>query len=453
MDQAALRVLQTFSSPQLKNFRKYLTAIPLNGDNHLVELLDALMPVISGKSSFSEKLILGQKLLQSARKGSGNLMLFLPELRHLAEGFLSKQYQKQSNQVIKAVTPMLQITGLDALFRLNYQLVRKAGATLAKNTRTQYLEEYLLQSESKFHEQMTAGKARGPRQRLESIEAFYLTNTLRYACAEGREAETKKTNPKNQSTNLLAQAATWVELLDPDDYHSSPEVQLYYHIYRMLHEDESAVHFKAVKALLFDRQKHFEHFVLRDGYVFAINYCIQHINGGAVDYLKEIGELYVHAAKLEFLFDEWELQQWNYAKFQELAHQLKDYNWSEKLVESYSASGLKSRQMNAVTLNLARAYVYRKKYDLVVKLLRGATFHKGLFYADAQALLAKAYFELGDMEALHELISQVKKYFSRKKKRSADEVRYLEFFNLLQQIGSGKITHRAGRKLLNGYDL
>ncbi|MFN8278056.1 MAG: hypothetical protein U0T84_11265 [Chitinophagales bacterium] len=285
--ESPLQLLQQFSKPELSRFRQFIINGP-GSNEHLLELLDALIPVLRGGSSWEQKLMLGQKMMQSARKGRSDWQQWLPQLQQLAESFLSTQYEKQKGTVLRAVGPVLEVTGIDQLIRLNYQLVRKAGGTISRKQKENYLLDFMQKAEAAFHQQVALRKLSASK-RMAALESFYWLNKLRLACE-------KKTHRQ--------------QFEFPD--HVDETAQLYAHIYLMLQfEDqdthEATVQYKKVKQLLKSDEAQMPEFVVRDAYVFIINFCVRRLNKGQLEYIREIGELYVQAMRLNFLFEDWEM--------------------------------------------------------------------------------------------------------------------------------------------------
>jgi hypothetical protein len=67
------------------------------------------------------------------------------------------------------------------------------------------------------------------------------------------------------------------------------------------------------------------------------------INKGKFNYLRDVYELYQIALDKNFLYDENELSAWDISNIMALGIQLRDYNWSEKLIEVYKERSAKCR--------------------------------------------------------------------------------------------------------------
>jgi hypothetical protein len=227
-----------------------------------------------------------------------------------------------------------------------------------------------------------------------------------------------------------------LSLVASGKYDNVPAVQVYATIYRMLSDENDETQYAQLKELLKTHQKELTDVILRDAYVFAINYCVRRVNKAQVNYLREVYELYKIALDKKFLYDENELSPWDYSSIMALGVQLRDYNWSEKLIEVYKERvPTAAKKMNVVTFNMAKMYFFGGRYKDVLQLLSGVKSDELMYVLGANALLIKTYFEMGDTDELHRHLAAFKINLRRRKKiEEAERKNYLQFVEFTTQL-------------------
>jgi hypothetical protein len=261
------------------------------------------------------------------------------------------------------------------------------------------------------------------------LDEFYMTNKLRYYCAGKHFKNTTAIDSDVLVTEILG-------LIASGRYDQFPSVQIYAAIYRMLHDEEDEAAFAELKDLLKNDQKELTNVILRDAYVFAINYCVRQVNKGNVNYLRDVYELYKIALDKHFLYDENELSPWDYSNIMALGVQLRDYKWSEKLIEVYKDRvPTAGKKMNVVTFNMAKMYFFGGRYKDVLQLLSGVKSEDLMYVLGANALLIKTYYEMDNKDELYKHLANFKINLKRRKKiDEAERKSYLEFVEFSTQL-------------------
>ena len=277
---------------------------------------------------------------------------------------------------------------------------------------------------------------------MDRLDEFYMTNKLRYYCA-GKHF--KKSLDKDDVLILEI-----LGLIASGKYDHIASVQIYAAIYRMLSNEDDETQFAQLKELLKTHQKGLTDVVLRDAYVFAINYCVRRVNKGKVNYLRDVYELYKIALDKNFLYDENELSPWDYSNIMALGGQLRDYKWSEKLIEVYKERVPSAgKKMNVVTFNMAKMYFFSGRYNDVLQLLSGVKSEELMYVLGANALLIKTYYEMDNKDELHRHLASFKINLKRRKKiDEAERKNYLQFIEFTTQLSQiPKRDKKAKREL------
>ena len=426
-----LKTLGTFTRDELTRFRDYILASYLNNKGPLIEFLDVLVPMINeGKTPTGSQMF--KLLLKTAHLSTATYRSLFMDLTRLVQGFIqNERYKIKPEQAVSDLLTSVNAKRLNKLFEINMSLAKKLRSNISNRNAEFYLRSFVIDSEVDFHKALSKSSKdkASPDQVMDSLDEFYMTNKLRYYCA-GKHF--KKDFGKDQDVLILE----ILGLIASGRYDHIASVQIYAAIYKMLNDEEEEAHFAQLKELLKNNQKELTDVVLRDAYVFAINYCVRKVNKGKVNYLRDVYELYQIALDKKFLYDENELSPWDYSNIMALGVQLRDYKWSEKLIEVYKERiPTAGKKMNVVTFNMAKMYFFSGRYKDVLQLLSGVKSDELMYVLGANALLIKTYYEMGDTDMLHKHLANFKINLKRRKKiDEAERKNYLQFIEYTSQL-------------------
>jgi len=441
-DKKLLKTLGSFTREELTRFRNYILSSYMNNKGPLVEFLDVLLPMINaGKSPSASQMF--KLLLKTAKLSTASYRSLFADLTRLVNTFIqNERYKDKPEQAVSDILTAVNAKRLNKLFDINISLAKKLRSNVSHKSADFYLRSFVIDTDSDFTETLSkAAKAKeSPEQIMDRLDEFYMTNKLRYCCA----ARHYKHHTKKDQDVLIAEI---LGLIASGKYDHIPSVQIYAAIYRMLNDDDNEAHFARVKELLKEHQKELADVILRDAYVFAINYCVQKVNKGQVNYLRDVYELYKIALDKKFLYDENELSPWDYSNIMALGVQLRDINWSEKLIEVYKERiPTAGKKMNVVTFNMAKMYFFGGRYKDVLQLLAGVKSDELMYVLGANALLIKTYYEMGDTDQLNRHLANFK--INLKRRKTIDEAErksYLKFIDYTTQLSQ---TPKKDKKTL-----
>jgi hypothetical protein len=385
-------------------------------------------------------------LLKTARLSTATYRSLFIDLTRLVQGFIqNERYKDKPEQAVSDLLTAVNAKRLNKLFDINMSLAKKLRSNISDRSAEFYLRSFVIDSEAEYHKALhkTARDKKATDDVMDMLDEFYMTNKLRYYCA-GRHF--KSDFGKDQDvliTEILG-------LIASGRYDHMASVQIYAAIYRMLGNEEDETQFAQLKELLKTHQKELTDVVLRDAYVFAINYCVRKVNTGQVNYLRDVYELYQIALDKKFLYDENELSPWDYSNIMALGLQLRDYKWSEKLIEVYKERiPTAGKKMNVVTFNMAKMYFFGGRYKDVLQLLSGVKSDEVMYVLGTNALLIKTYYEMGEQDMLHKQLASFKINLKRRKKvDEAERKSYLQFIEYTTELSQiPKRDKKAFREL------
>jgi hypothetical protein len=437
-----LSVLSGFTRQELQRFRDYIASSYSSNQDLLLQIFDTLVPMLNSDGS---KVTRGRQivklLFKTAQYGTAPYKTLFADLLKLAQTFAARQgYDQAPQKAVKDVLKAVNARRLDKLFDINLSLAQKIRSNVSNRSAAQHLREFVIATELDLHRRLSQGHKQEPlpAHTIELVDVFYLVNKLRYHCVQKQGADADK-DPLHKEV---------IELALSGRYDHIASVLVYATIYRMLHEEDES-HFERLKVLLKEQQRELPDVILRDAYVFAINYCVRQVNHGKFNYLRDVYELYTIAIDKNFLYDEHELSAWDISNIMALGLQLRDYKWSEKLIEVYKERVPAAAKMNVVTYNMAKMYFFGGRYEDVLKLLAGVKADDAMYVTGTHALLIKTYYETGDQDALHDAITRFKAVLKRRKSIPADERdSYLQFLEILTSIMQLTKSDKKGHKEL-----
>ena len=426
-----LKTLGSFTREELGRFRSYILASYFNNKGPLIEFLDVMLPMISeGKTPGAGQMF--KLLVKSAKLSTASYRSLFADLTRLVNNFLqNERYKGKPEQAVSDLLTAVNAKRLNKLFDINMSLAKKLRSNVSNKNAEFYLRTFVLDTEVEFHTVLAKSlkDKESPEAVMDRLDEYYMINKLRYCCA----AKHFKHQIKKDKDVLVAEI---LGLIATGKYDHIPSVKIYAVIYQMLSDEEDETQFAQLKELLKTHQKELNDVVLRDAYVFAINYCVRKVNKGHVNYLRDVYDLYKIALDKKFLYDENELSPWDYSNIMALGVQLRDYKWSEKLIEVYKERiPTAGKKMNVVTFNMAKMYFFGGRYKDVLQLLSGVKSEELMYVLGANSLLIKTYYEMGDKDELHRHLANFKINLRRRKKiDDAERKSYLKFIDFTTQL-------------------
>ena len=177
-------------------------------------------------------------------------------------------------------------------------------------------------------------------------------------------------------------------------------------------------HFEVLTQLLNDSGNSFSMKELYDLYSEALNYCIQKVNQGRVEFFTKFHDLY------NFMLDKGiaynasnsgELSPWHFKNAVLSALRLGHYEWAERFIKNSQDKLPVDFRDNAVTFNLSLLYFYQKRYDKATTLLQSVEYEDIAYNLDSKSMLLAMYYEQDEDEALMSLMDSFKTYLNRHK--------------------------------------
>lgn len=258
----------------------------------------------------------------------------------------------------------------------------------------------------------------------DALDYYFALQKLQYICIM---IERQRLIPVQYQYHFLEPV---LKLLGDKELEEMPLLQLYYHLYCMLAENQYArfrdLYYAKLQMVSLEERKRLLYF--------AINYCIGRIRQGKREFAQELLGFYQFGISQKILFEEKQISPWTYKNIVKLGLNLGRFDWVERFVRDYSEFLSAEEKEDALHYNLAELYFFRGRYEAALQHLVKVEFTDIHYNMGAKALLAKIYYESGETEALVSLLNAFR-VFLRRNRSVAPEVKepYANFINLLSK--------------------
>jgi hypothetical protein len=262
-----------------------------------------------------------------------------------------------------------------------------------------------------------------------ALDDYYHSTRLRLTCELINRQHILSTVSE---APLQAQAQA---LLAASAASSSPIVQLYAQLLRLLTDGEDTRHFDALRALMATHKAILSPDELRELYSYAQNYCIRRVRLGDAAFLRALFDLYQQLIHDGILLENKELSPWKYKNIASVGLQVGEYAWVEDFVTRYRPHLPAHFRDNAYAYNMADLAYHRGDYAAALRTLVQVEFTDVFYSLDTRKMLLKIYYLQGATEPLHSLIQAFRVYLHRNKLLSdANRSAYTHFVHIVHQL-------------------
>jgi hypothetical protein len=434
-------LLKSFSRREMTRLEEFAHSPYFNkhaGVQSLIAYLSAAFPGFSEKDCQRERIF--QALFPGSPHDQAKLALLFTYALRLAEQFLSLEQLQAEGGEWQHIYLLRRLRALQQP-KLYERALRQAFAELEEapfRDSAWHYRRFLLAAEADAY-YTAAAERRADRSlelKQEALDGLYLTEKLRDAC----EMTIRSRILRVQYDNPLADWAVQEVERRFDEYAAQPSIAMYYHLYRMVSESDTARYFHTVETLG-RHQASLPVEELKPIYNYLQNYCIQQINQGDERFLAELFKLYQAQLEQGLLLEAGLLSEWHYKNITTTALRLRELDWVRQFIEGYQAKLPPEARDNAYRFNLASYYYAAEQYGEVLGLLTQVEYSDLRYNLGAKALLLRTYYDLEEYEALGSLVDSFKQYLHRNKLMA--DVRRQGYYNLFL------LTRRAAQLRYN----
>ncbi len=167
----------------------------------------------------------------------------------------------------------------------------------------------------------------------------------------------------------------------------------------------------------------------------ALNYCINRMNSGSEEFVREAFDMYQESLENGLLFINKKITPWSFKNIVTAGLRLSEFDWVENFIHSHTKDLDENYRNNALTFNLAQLYFYKKEYANVISQLSQVEYDELTYNLNSKTLLMASYYELDEMDALSSLLDAFRIYLNRNKELPAPRRKhYLNTLSIVKRL-------------------
>ncbi len=429
-------VLSLFTVYELNRLNKFVRSPYFNKNEDLIRLFEVIDKAIrNGDAAELGRQELWVKSTLIETYNDVKFRKLCSDLLKLIEKFLIQEVFEE-NSLLQADNLLIAVYNrkLDALYNSAVSAAERLSMQYHFRPAAYYYYEYSF--ERNFYNLTGLELARSKQANIDQIAAnldkFYVAEKLRsYITMIDRQ------RMATHDYQMLFMDEIFAYVESGNLYEVVP-INLYYQVYLTRKEPNNPEHFEVLKALMaqhLSRLPQLEAFEVLDS---ALNYCINRINTGDNNYLREYMEMSLMGIKNELLLVNGALSPWIFRNIVVTGLRLRDFDWVERFIVDYQYQIEEKYRDNAVSFNLANLYFYKKEFNKVLELLQTVEYDDPSYNLNSKTILIATYYELGEIDSLSSLLASFEIYLRRKKEIPADRrhhyIQLIKFMRALVRI-------------------
>ena len=261
---------------------------------------------------------------------------------------------------------------------------------------------------------------------IDNARLFFMMTTLKYAYIALTHQNLRKVE---YEVPLLGGI---LEEIQSSDYSQYPILLMYYHAYFTLKNPENIDHFIVLKGYL--EKNKIEGKELRSALLVCLNYAIKRINIGDLEYAREAFELYRYGLQNGCLLENNMLSAFAYKNIVTLGLNLKEFDWIEHFIASYSSFLPEYLRSNYKHYNTSKLVFERGDFDQAIELLVQVEYDDLILNIGAKVMLLKIYYQEQNYDALDALLDSFRIFLQRKKVLAYHKVSYMNLISFVKKL-------------------
>ncbi len=438
-----VQTLQTLSKAEWRDFEKWLRSPAHNTSMEVVQLFLHLRGSLLADSEHRRLVTTSVSSAISATQAEDT-----DHLHHL-KSYLMKALEDFLLWSASSTDPARRQQTLAILFRqrnlgkLARRAQRRAGdiqATAITRDQDYFEKNAKLEYESiRLAEQENTVQNHDLQPLLEAQDIRFIVEKLQTGCLLLSQ---QAVLPKPYDTGLLEPLLVFLE---KHRYLEIPAVALYYYGYLAQLAPEQDTYFRRLKILLREHGSLFQGEELRNLYLLAINFCIRRLNRLERSYLREAFELYQSGLEVGAFLQNGQLSRFTYTNIAQAGMGLREFAWVADFLEKHKKNLPPELREPMSQFSLARLFYETGRPSEAMQCLLNVEHDDIIHNLAAKTLLAKIYFEQGELNALDSLLDSIAAYIRRKKVLGYHRDSYLSFVKILRLLVSMDLTRTENR--------
>jgi len=240
------------------------------------------------------------------------------------------------------------------------------------------------------------------------LDEFFMAEKLKQACLEHSR---RITNQETYDIHFLE--AIEEQIRERPHLLEVPTVKVYHACYRAVVHGGDKTAFQHLRQVMSAHQQGFPKQEIRDLYLLAINYCIRALNRGEEDFAREALQLYEQSLEEGYLLEDGHIPESTFGNIVSLGLKLQRYNWVEGFIRD-RAHFLKPAFQESLPAYTAAKLAYEcGQLKKALQLLATVEARQPFLYFGTKTLQLKAFYELGEWDALDSLLESLRVYLQR----------------------------------------
>ena len=420
----------------LNRFRKYLTSPYFNQREEIVTLFDILSEDIRSSiqtKNFSRESIFAQ-LYKEIEYDDVKLRRLLNHLvTHLQNFIACSRFLDDSLQQANNLLGAVYERNLKSLYSSSIRQAERQSERNLTKSGSYYHAQFELQSH--LYDLTGYEIKRDARSNLEEIDAylnaFFIIEKLRNYC---NMMARKSYRDFEYQTLFIEEIISHVE---KHNYDHIPAIQVYYRVYALLTvEGNGDDAYYELKETVYKNIDIFSQSEALDLNHILINHCIKRIHQGALNFNREMFNVYKLGLEKELLIVQNRLSTMDYKNIVLLGLRLQEFEWVSGFIDHYIQYIAEESRENARIFNRARYHFYNKEYSEVLPLLAQVEFEDFSYNLASKAMLLATYYETDEYDALISFMDSFRTFLNRnKKKLKADRrERYIKTITYVKKL-------------------
>ncbi|MEM9821844.1 MAG: hypothetical protein AAF985_12265 [Bacteroidota bacterium] len=440
-----VETLESLNLKEMRLFQKFICSPIHNSRRDVIDLFNYLWSKLEdGKATKLSKEKAFTRVYPGEKYSEKKIRYTMSFLFKALKSFLS--YQEMTNDPINEQIHLSRALKKRGLYRIYQQEIQKCDKNLKqqplRNIDFHHKNYQLAYEQFDFFSTQRRKASEDIPIPGDELTIYYIANILRFACST---LSLQRVASSDHRQDLLEEV---IDLVEQKHYLNIPAVAIYYYTYKTLTHPENSQYFQSLRQLIRQFPFLLPIVELKNIYHFATNHCIQQVNLGNADYLKELLNLYKDGLAANVFIENKVMGRFTYKNIVMAGLKQREFDWVEQFIYGYKAY-LDERYREATFIfNLAILHYHQPDYDKAMDLLRGISFDDVLTDLAARSTLLKIYFEREEMDALNSLLDSFKNFIYRHKELGYHKTNYLNLIRFTKKLLNLKTYDRAALQRL-----
>lgn len=443
-------LLQSFSPQEIQRFQLYLKSPFFNTDNSLFDLFETIRPYLHSRNhEIPEANIIWATWKNNVKFNNLQFNKHCSYLYQYAIDFISlHQLKNKTNALPIQFLQLLNQRRLTGLFEFHAARLKPQLNKNKEDLDLQFIERFNYHQQINLHQEILQSRQQqlNTSDVLNSLEEFYIYEKLKYWSAANHYKKLFDEPVTIQWEDFLL---NWIN----ESSLKNEYIEIYRQILLMQLSADTQPHYEWLKQILLKSKNNLNKITQKEILLFLINYCIAQINSSNTKYYEELFKIYKLALKQQLLIQKKVMSPWDFKNIISVALQLQEISWTEKFIKTYSLLLPKDELNNAYNYNLAKVFFIQKKYKESLQLLQQVAYTDLFYQLDIKVMQAKTMYELNEWDTLEDLINNLKKMLTRKRKLSAHYQNIYRKFTIYFQPLLKSISKKEAQAILKKLEL